>query len=432
MNIVPLLIALLLLTSSCTHHYSSSNNIIIVEKPLELASISIVDRNGFSETISNVERLGQFQNTDFFSSQPYQKVLRIYKRDECGDIYAHITSYHPNGQIKQYLEVLNHRAHGAYKEWHSNGALALSGFVIGGEPDIDSNSQLTWLFDGTCKAFDECNNLIAEIPYAGGSLEGVSVYYHANGNVWKRIPYFHNEIEGTLEIYRDNGVLLQTIPHHDGVKQGCSMRYWEDGSIASEEIFNNGLLITARYFELGGKQIGCIENGNGQRVVFGKEAVSELQEFHNGIMEGKVQVFGENGFLLHCYHIKDDLKDGEEIEYYPFKGSLQLHIPQLSVNWSNGRIQGLVKTWYPDGTPESQREMSSNKKNGVLTAWYEDGSVMLIERYEQDKLIEGQYFSRSEKIPVSEIHGGRGTATIFDSKGNLLRKVQYNNSKPSE
>ena len=39
---------------------------------LPLTSIHIVDRNGFSETISNKERLNQFQNVNFLSPQPYQ------------------------------------------------------------------------------------------------------------------------------------------------------------------------------------------------------------------------------------------------------------------------------------------------------------------------------------------------------------------------
>lgn len=37
-----------------------------------------------------------------------------------------------------------------------------------------------------------------------------------------------------------------------------------------------------------------------------------------------------------------------------------------------------------------------------------------------------------EKIPVSEVRGGKGTATLYDVNGHFLRKVQDVNSKPQD
>ena len=69
--------------------------------------------------------------------------------------------------------------------------------------------------------------------------------------------------------------------------------------------------------------------GCGQRATFGKDAVSELQEYRNGALEGKVKVFDCDGALARIYHMKNDLKNGEEIEYYqPENDRLQ---PRLSL-----------------------------------------------------------------------------------------------------
>ncbi len=103
------------------------------EPPPVLTSINIIDRNGMSETISTEDRMKRYEHVDFLTEQPYQKVLRIYSRDQHGDIRAFVTSYHPNGHPKQYLEIVNNRAHGSYREWHSNGTLKLETYVIGGE-----------------------------------------------------------------------------------------------------------------------------------------------------------------------------------------------------------------------------------------------------------------------------------------------------------
>ena len=46
----------------------------------ELVCIQLVDRNGFNETINSEDKLKKFAETDFNSNQPYEKVLRIYKK----------------------------------------------------------------------------------------------------------------------------------------------------------------------------------------------------------------------------------------------------------------------------------------------------------------------------------------------------------------
>lgn len=424
-----LIASLLLLVSGCAQYYYYFPP---TEPEPVLVTIHIIDRNGFSETISNPDRLEKFEKVDFLSEQPYQKVLRVYSRDQWGDVHAYITSYHPSGHPKQYLELVNNRANGWYREWHANGLQKLEAFIIGGDADLTVDAQKSWLFDGLSSAWDECGHLIAEIPYDNGALEGCSNYYHTNGTLWKRIPCHKGDIEGTSEIYLDTGVLLQSNEYLNGSKHGLSRRYWDGSLVASDEIYNQGRLMTGRYFNRNGEQVASIKDGEGFRTLFGKEAICEIQEYHRGELDGAVKVFDPCGNLLRIHHIKNEIKNGEEIEYYDpieVQGKPQ---PKLSINWADGRIQGLVKTWFPNGVQESQREMSSNAKNGILTAWYKDGSLMLIEKYDQDKLIDGQYFVRGEKIPISEVHGGRGTATLYDPDGGFLRKVQYTNSKPAE
>ena len=103
---------------------------------------------------------------------------------------------------------------------------------------------------------------------------------------------------------------------------------------------------------------------------------------------------------------------------------------KLSINWVQGKILGAVKTWYPNGQLESQKNYSDNMKNGIATAWYNDGSIMFMEEYEKDKLVKGEYFRRGDSFPITEIKQGIGTASLFDSEGRFLRKISYHNGKP--
>lgn len=400
-------------------------------EPPKLVSINIIDRDGLSETISNPDRLEKFAATDFTGCQPYQKVLRVYARDEKNAVVAHVTSYHPNGQIKQYLEVSNGRAFGIYREWYPTGILKVEAHVIGGQPDITTAAEKSWLFDGTSKAWDENGNLIAEIPYAKGVLQGTALYYHPNGQLWKKIPFSQGELNGTQELFTEEGALLQTVNYVVSQKEGPAYRYWEPNKLASQENYAEGRLITGLYYNSKGELISSIDDGRGFRSLFGKDGIAELQEFRAGIMQGQVKVFSRNNHLLRLYHVKNGARHGDETEYYDFfaEGKQQ---PKILIPWFDGRIQGVAKTWYDNGMQESQREMSNNVKMGLSSAWYRDGSLMLIEEYDTNKLVRGEYYKKGEKTPASFIASGKGIATLFDAEGHFLRRVTYLNGVPND
>lgn len=392
-----------------------------------LASINIIDSNGISETISNEERLKQYDNVNFLCPQPYKKVLRVYKRNEQGNILACITSYHPNGELKQYLEVLNGRAYGEYGAWYENGVRKIQARVIGGPGDLYDAIEKCWLFDGCCYAYSDDGMMEAEIPYCKGKREGIALYYHKNGNLWKEISLSNDQIEGFYTVYFDDGSLFERAEYIDGKREGPSCKYWFGGATAAEECYEENRLIEGRYYSPQGSLVAEINCGNGFKAIFGKDCVLEFHEYRAGIQEGIVQVLGKSGKVVRTYGIKDALKHGEEIEYDPATKK-----PKLSISWVHGKIQGIAKTWYPNGQQESQREMAGNKKMGILTAWYMDGTLMLIENYDQDKLVKGEYYKQSHTLAVSTVIDGNGEATIFDGSGLFLRKIKYNNGKPEE
>lgn len=396
-----------------------------------LKSISLIDRNGMTETFSNEERLKQYENVNFLSSQSYEKILRVHMRDRQGNIQAYATSYHPNGQPKQYLEILNSRAFGQYKEWHENGAIKLTGNVIAGNPDIDSSSEATWIFDDHAFVWDEEEHLTVDITYEKGKLQGDSFYYHPNGNLWKRIPYVKDEIDGISETYFNNGNLLQKTSYTQGMKHGPAYRYWNSDSLqllASQENYSGDILKEGKYYDRSGKLISAIDNEIGFRAIFGKKELTELHEYHHGVPEGIVKIFATDQKLIRTYHVKNDQKHGEEIEYYD--APHLRHLAKLSITWYEGKIQGVAKTWYDNEAQESKREMSHNKKNGLSTAWYRDGNLMLLENYDHDKLVKGEYYRRGEKFPMSVIKEGQGIATIFNSEGGFSSKVKYSGGIP--
>lgn len=398
----------LLLLVSC---YQSAPNLDPV-----LVSIQIQDRNGMTETISQPDRLETYEHTNFLASQPYKKVLRVFRHD--GKQSGVITSYHPNGHPWQYLEAQDMRAFGAFREWHPNGRLKIEAQIIGGTADIAPSGQKDWLFDGESKIWDERGVLLANFTYNKGVLEGKTSHYYPSGVLKQDLTYLQNELEGIAIEYYADGKEASRTQYLKGVKNGSSIGYHPDQTIRFRETYQDGLLIDGEYFR-DGILISEVKGG------FGFQAGPEcLVEVRNGKFEGAVKFFYPNGDLKIVYHVKNGLKQGEEIEYYDGKA------PKISIPWEGNLISGIVKTWYNDGKLQSQREMSRNKKMGSSLAWYRDGSLMYMEEYEEDKLTSGQYYKKGTRDPISNIANGNGFATLYDEYGIFLRKVHYQKGKP--
>lgn len=395
---------------------------------LPLTSVHIVDRNGFTESISSKDRLSQFQGLNFLTQQPYKKVLRIWARDSKGNIRSVITTYHDNGTPKQFLEVVNGRANGHYYEWHDNGKMSVAAHIIGGEADITPAAEKSWLFDGISGAWDDQERAIAEVQYSQGSLEGTTTYFHPNGQVWKRFPYVKGQLEGVVEVYLNNGELLQQTSYCQGIVDGSCKRFWAENEIASEEIYCRGRLMSGLYLDKGGAVVAEVVNGSGWRAIFSKNGILELQEFRNGVLEGEVRRFHPNGSLKSIYHVQGGIKHGEETEFFASKEENPQ--PKLSFSWYEGKVQGMARTWYPSGVLESQKEMSNNTKNGLLSAYYSDGNLMMLEHYDEGKLMRGDYFQKGERHPISQVIDGKGCATLYGPDGHFVQKVAYLSGKP--
>ena len=396
-----------------------------------LVAIQIQDRNGLTETINAPDRLAVYNETDFLSSQPYKKILRVYKKS--GKSHSIITTYHSNGNVWQYLEVQELRAHGPYREWHSNGQLKIEAKVIGGTADVAPGTQRDWLFDELSQVWNEQGHLIATIPYRHGVLEGKSLYYYPSGQIEKELPFTQNVLNGEAVEHFDNGKLKSKVFYIQGTKEGISLGFFENGQVRAIEEFTEGLLLKGAYYDVHGEKLAEVEDGMGFQAVFEGDFLTYLVQIFQGAAEGGVKLYASNGELLGLYHIKNGTKHGEEISYFlaaekEAKGVDSL--PKLSVQWDRDTIHGKVKTWYNNGQLQSQRDYSRNKKNGSSLSWYRDGTLMLLEEYEEGHLVKGQYYKKNGRDPVSTIFNGSGTASLYDENGIFLKKVVYAKGDP--
>ncbi len=389
-----------------------------------MVAIQIQDRNGLTETINSSDRLKNYHQTNFLSSQPYKKVLRIYRNH--GKSHSRITTYHPNGSLWQYLEAEELRASGAYREWHSNGQQRIEAHVIGGPADVTPSAQKDWLFDGECQVWNEQGKLIANMPYRNGALDGKSLHYYPSGALQKEQLFTNHLLEGISIEYYPNGDIQSKVPYKKGMLDGIASGFFSTKELAWEELYREDFLIKGNYYNQNGESISEVQDSNGTRAIFDGDKVSHLVQIQLGIAQGLVKQFNNNGELISTYTIKNGEKTGIETMFYRASESeSKAPIPKLAVNWHENQIHGTIKTWYNNGQLQSQRDYCHNKKMGPSLSWYRDGSLMLVEEYENDKLVKGQYYKKNGLDSISSVIHGNGVAMLYDENGVFLRKATY-------
>ncbi len=388
-----------------------------------LSKVHITDQNGFTKTIRQKDRLKIFQNDPIVAPGPYRKVVRFYQKN--GKSSSLITTYHENGRLYQSLECVENQACGNYKEWYSNGRLKIAASLSGGIADIGFSEQKTWIFNGRNEAFNEEGGPEASFFYENGFLEGEALFFHPDGQLKEKIPYVHHRRHGTTVRYDTRGNKTEEICYKNDLKEGPSALYGSDGHILSEEIYAEDLLQSGIYYESSGKIISRLSEGNGEKVLFFSNNEREIRQYRNGSPRGKVRVYDRLGYLKNSYFREDTGKEGEEIIYYDSSEQAK-----LSIFWKEGKVHGVIQSYYPNGRTETRREMSKNRKQGTSTAYYPDGSLMFIEVYDADLLLRGKYYPRDQKEPASFVSNGNGTATLYDSEGIFIRKISYKEGKP--
>lgn len=407
-------LCLVLLMSGCAHK----------QKPSHLLSLQLVDRNGQTETISQIERVKLYEKQNFDKPQSYEKILRVYSKNSHGKNPSLITTYHKNGQLFQKLEALDGRAFGLYQEYFENGFIRIKAQVIEGTADITDLAQSTWVFDGPCQVYYPTGDLEANFTYDKGKKTGLATYYHKNGHEKKRLFFIDDQADGTITEFSETGHLSLTYEFKNGIQTGPSYKYYHDGQIAFEETWLNDALIEGKYFNKQKQLVSNIDQGKGFKTLFDEQTPLTQLEYNKGKIEGKIIEYAPSGKIQAYYHMIDDQKQGEEGIY--FEDSTQL---KMLLDWHDDQITGIVKTFYKSGVLESQKSYSHNKKNGPLSCYYPDGSLMLLETYSQDRLLEGKYFKKGDREAFSCVEDGTGCTTLFDEWGGIYKQVYYEKGK---
>jgi antitoxin component YwqK of YwqJK toxin-antitoxin module len=389
-----------------------------------LISLQMIDRNGQTETISQTARIKVLEKQDFLRPQPYERILRVYSKNEESKNPSILTTYHKNGQLFQKLEALDGRAFGRYQEFYESGQIRIDAFVIEGTADLTNLAQSSWVFDKLCQIFYPSGQLQAEFFYDRGKRSGLAKYFYENQTLQKKLSFIDDLANGDVLEFDEQGSLIKTSYFEMGKQNGPSQRFSSTNVLLEEEEWKNDLLISGRYYSAKSQLLSEISGGCGIKTILDNNIIQCKIQYNMGKIDGKIEMYDTLGKISESFHIKNNLKHGEEILY-----DKETSLIKMKIDWQEDSITGIVKTFYNTGQLESQKTYSLNKKNGPSSVFYPTGELMFVETYSQDKLIEGKYYKKGETIQASTVEDGTGKAIFFDEWGGIKQEIDYEKGK---
>lgn len=150
-----------------------------------------------------------------------------------------------------------------------------------------------------------------------GLLDGPIVSWRANGLRFHQGSYVKGKKHGLFEFWSDVNVKNLEQNFNDGNLNGLSIRWYKNGSKSSEQIFQNGKILTAIGWKPSGERCPStrVVNGVGVLVLyddFDKE--SNREEFDENLKSHSVERYA-NGKIREEGYYKNEKKDGIWIFY---------------------------------------------------------------------------------------------------------------------
>ncbi len=245
------------------------------------------------------------------------------------------------------------------------------------------------------------------------------------------------KLTGPWEFYYNDGKLRSKgIYNEKGDKEGEWNFYHSNGELKEKDVYTNGLL--------NGKVYTWFDNGVQASIMDYKNDLLDgtLQQWYYNAAQRKIEDYTANkknglgksftnyGYLNHEGIYKDDLENGL-ITYYYNNGKIQ-----STLNYNNGKANGVLKKYYYTGSLQLEGEFVNDKRNGIWKDYYANGKLKNVSNYINGEM-DGEYkeyYSSGSLMQQSTYSKGKvdGKTEDFDEDGKLFSESTFEKGRLRE
>lgn len=180
-----------------------------------------------------------------------------------------------------------------------------------------------------------------------GKLHGISTITFPHSNVVHIETFYDNGVRLWLTCNYQSGMpRKQDIYRTDGTI--VVSNWYEDGSPRSGEVYKDNLLQSGDYFTRDQELETQVQGGNGERI---------RRDGHGQLLS------------------KDEIENGKLVCRMLFYAN---NMPKKYIPYQDGKVQGILKTFYPGGEPDTIEEWQQGFQNGITSVFGNGGRVALV------------------------------------------------------
>ena len=312
----------------------------------------------------------------------------IEKREEydgAGKLTGIVTNYYPNGKILNEVPLKDEKVEGLVRVYYSCGQLK------------EELSYKDGKKNGAGKAFYPSGQLNSVYSFKEGELDGKDTYYYKNGKVKEEYTYKEGKLNGPFKSFSKRNILTQQGHHEEGKRSGEWVGYYEDGTIEFKGKFANGEKtgLWINYYEggkvksedlynqegkLDGKSRIFLEDGTLQSEYMYKDGLLIAYAYYNRqkqlLSEAsdtkgnfKLRAFYPDGVLNFEGSIVKGKKEGEW-KYYHHNGEIS-----TICNFKEDQYHGLYQYFFESGQKSVETHYVDGVEDGFYRSFFRNGQV---------------------------------------------------------
>ena len=142
----------------------------------------------------------------------------------------------------------------------------------------------------------------------------------------------------------------------------------------------------------------------------------------NKMFTGDAKKIYKNGQVASLSTYKNGKLDGLLTSWYP-NGQ-----KEVESNFKNGKQHGLTRSWRKDGEKLAEVNFKHGINHGLWTDWYKNGQKMSEKNLKDGKLISCESWKPDgKKCPETNLKNGNGVSVSYHLNGNKRIEVNYKN-----
>ncbi|KKM64188.1 hypothetical protein LCGC14_1503940, partial [marine sediment metagenome] len=149
---------------------------------------------------------------------------------------------------------------------------------------------------------------------------------------------------------------------------------------------------------------------------------ADFNDQESWLFDGTSFVYNEKGTLISKFYYEKGTLQNDAL-YYFSNGQIKKIVPYV-----DDEITGELRQYTKDGEILLKTTYKNGIKHGSNIGFFSKENIAFIEEYENNLLLNGQYFKKS-RIKMATIKNGDGEKAIFKNQ-KIKKLIEYKNGKP--